>query len=230
MRIAILDCSRLASPLLDRYGSTAAVIAAWLAPHMQGDDLVGVAIGDGAPLPRAGDFDGFVVSGSEMGVYDAPDWMAPMRALLLDIRDTGKPVYGMCFGHQLMADTYGGKAEKSAQWSAGARRFTADGEVFDAFVLHGDQVTEVPPGSRILASADYCPIAALTYDFPAMSTQFHPEYETDFVEAVIDLIQDQHLGARGGLEARQSMDGATVKLGLFADKVAAFFKEHGPAV
>ena len=227
MRIAILDCATWVSPTLEKYDSIAAMITEWLAPHLIGDELIRVAIGDGAPTVSVHDFDGFIVSGSELGVYDSPAWMAPMRALLLDIRAAGKPVYGICFGHQLMADTYGGKAEKAEMWAAGVRQFRVDGETFDAYVLHGDQVTRVPPGSKVAGSSDYCPIAALTYDFPAMSTQFHPEYGSSFVGDVIDLIDDELPGADGA-RARQSMQQANVKSDLFADRVAAFFKSHAP--
>ena len=225
MRIAVLDCATWLSPSLEKYGSIGTIIQAWLAPHMIAHELVRVAIGDGEPTPSASDFDGFIVSGSELGVYDTPDWMAPMRALLLDIRTANKPVYGMCFGHQLMADTFGGKAEKAAKWAAGVRQFTVDGQTFDAYVLHGDQVTRAPPDSKVTGSSDYCPIAALSYDFPAMSTQFHPEYGSNFVGDVIDLIHDELLGAEDGQKARQSMQ-VDVKQGLFADRVAAFFEQH----
>ena len=228
MRIAILDCVTSISPSLEKYGTVGGMIEAWLAPHLPDCELIRLAVGEGDRAPGADDFDGFIVSGSELGVYDTPTWMAPMRALLLAIRDAGKPVYGICFGHQLMADTYGGKAEKAAKWAAGVREFKVDGETFNAHVLHGDQVTRLPPRSVIAGSAGYCPIAVLRYEFPAMSTQFHPEYPAEFVEDVIDLIHDDLLGTQEGPKARQSMTKAEVKPALFAAQVADFFRRHAP--
>lgn len=92
-------------------------------------------------------------------------------------RDHAKPVFGICFGHQIMADVYGGKAEKAEIGNVvGARGFDYGGSSVDAFVWHQDQVTQVPPSARVTGSADHCPVGALDYDFPARSVQFHPEY------------------------------------------------------
>lgn len=231
MRIAILDCATWISPELERFDNIGTMISAWLSPCMMHHRLIRVAVGDGDAVPAQQDYDGFIVSGSELGVYDNPQWMMPMRALLLDIKKAQKPILGICFGHQLMADTYGGRAEKAAGWAAGIRQFTVEGERFHAHVLHGDQVTEAPPDSRITGSAEHCPIGALAYDFPAMSVQFHPEYPRHFVTGVIDLIQDELLSAGEGETARQSMKPEnTVKPDLFAERIAAFFDQHSPAI
>jgi GMP synthase-like glutamine amidotransferase len=68
---------------------------------------------DNEGLPKLDSFDGLIVPGSEHGVYDNRPWMAPLRNLLLETKKAGKPIYGICFGHQMMAGTFGGKAEKS---------------------------------------------------------------------------------------------------------------------
>jgi GMP synthase-like glutamine amidotransferase len=185
LRIAILDCCCPNPPELAEYGPVGDVLADWLRPHLADAVMRRVDVWGGERLPAAGEYDGVVVSGSEAGVYDDTAWMAPLRRFLLEARAAGKPVLGICFGHQLMADTYGGKAERApGGYAAGAARFDWQGEKFDAFVLHGDQVTEVPPGAVVTCAAPHCPVGGLAYDFPAMSFQFHPEYDRDYVDRV----------------------------------------------
>ena len=234
MRIAVLDCCCPNPEELSRFASVGDLIIDWLQPHMRQAELVRIDAWGGETLPKSDDFDGFIVSGSELGVYDETNWMPPVRQLLLDIRDARRPVFGICFGHQLMADTYGGKAEKiKATYAAGSRRFQqagnlpdgSGGEQFDAYVLHGDQVTSVPPGAMVTCAAGHCPVGALAYDFPAMSVQFHPEYERAYVEAVIDLMDGDLLKGREVADSHKSMETAQVARDLYAREVAQFLRE-----
>ena len=185
VRIAILNLIDL-SPEQGGGEVFGQAIKAWLAGAMPGDDLEVIEVATGTPVPEVGDYDGFVLGGSEKGVYDPTPWMAPLRALLLDARARRLPVFGICFGHQLMADTFGGKAELHDQGEVvGTRRFHAGGRAIDAYVWHQDQVTKVPPGARVVGGADYCPVGILAYDFPALSVQFHPEYTREILSTAI---------------------------------------------
>ena len=161
-------------------------IREWLAPAMPGDELTVIEVTAGAPIPQVGEYDGFVLSGSEKGVYDGMPWLGPLRDLLLEARAQSVPVFGICFAHQFMAEVYGGKAELAGLGEAvGVRRFEVDGQGVDVHVWHRDQVTKVPPGARVLGGADYCPFGVLAYDFPAMSVQFHPEFTPAFLTHAI---------------------------------------------
>ena len=61
--------------------------------------------------------------------------MAPLRNLLLKTKQASKPIYGICFGHQIMADTFGGKAEMSQIGNVvGARQFDFQGKLNDVYV------------------------------------------------------------------------------------------------
>jgi GMP synthase-like glutamine amidotransferase len=50
--------------------------------------------------------------GSPHAVYDDRPWIAPLEALIRDIRDAGRPLVGICFGHQIVARAFGGRVEK----------------------------------------------------------------------------------------------------------------------
>ena len=223
MKITVLDC---VSPdrLTEKYGPTGNHVIRWLSPALPEATIDTVHVASGVPAPKPGEVDGIVISGSEKGVYDDTPWMAPLRAILEEYRVAGTPVFGICFGHQIMADVWGGKAEKADKgFITGAREFESPAGPVSAYVAHQDQVTDVPPNAQVVAGSDYCPVAALAYDFPAFSVQFHPEYNRGFTEDLIDMFGDQLMNADQIAEAKSTLD-ADVPAGLFGAQTAAFFR------
>ena len=225
MKIAIYDCVA-GDALTEKYGPVADTVKRWIAPHMPDAEFVGVHIAVGQPMPQPGEVDGIIISGSEKGVYDDTPWMQPLRDNLNAMRDHGTPIFGICFGHQIMADTFGGKAEKVDQgFITGARQFDMNGQPTSAYIAHQDQVTQTPPNATVTASAPYCPAAALSYDFPAMSVQFHPEYDAGFTNDLIDMFGDQ-LMTKAEIEAAKNSVTGDVSSDLYGPQVAEFFRNH----
>ena len=227
MKITVLDC---VSPdrLTEKYGPTGNHVIRWLSPALPEATIDTVHVAGGVPAPKPGEVDGIVISGSEKGVYDDTPWMAPLRAILEEYRVAGTPVFGICFGHQIMADVWGGKAEKADKgFITGAREFESPAGPVSAYVAHQEQVTDVPANAQVVAGSDYCPVAALAYDFPAFSVQFHPEYNRGFTEDLIDMFGDQLMNADQIAEAKSTLD-ADVPAGLFGAQAAAFFRGNIP--
>lgn len=226
MNIAILDVC-LPDPRFDHHGSSGEQMRRWLAPHLPEAELPIIHLAAGEALPPLAAHDGFVITGSEKGVYDEADWMDPLRDFIRAARDASVPVFGVCFGHQIMADAMGGKAEKADKgFVIGARDYeTPDGPVA-AHAMHQDQVTKAPPGARVIASAPYCPVAALAYDFPALSVQFHPEYGRMFVTDALEVLDGVVGAPEDYVAGRASMDGANVSPDLFGPRAASFFRAH----
>ena len=225
MKIAVLDlCVWLPEYQWDqkRFGP---LIADWAAQGLPEADIAVIDVGEGAALPAPGDFDGYILSGSEKGVYDDTPWMQPLRDWLVAARDAGKPLFGVCFGHQIMADVFGGKAEKVHAPEVGVRAFEIGGEVVTGHVWHQDQVTRVPPGATVIGKADYCPIAALAYDFPAMSVQFHPEYAPDYVSTFLRRSRGEVLSEAETDKAIAQFDASDVAGDLFAKQTGDFFRQ-----
>ena len=224
VKIAILDCAILDGPTFSKYDSVGALVTAWLQPHLPDGarlDTHAIALGD--PFPEFEAYDGFILPGSEHGVYDDTPWMVPLRDYLLRLKANGKPLLGICFGHQMMAHTFGGRAAKAGLgMCAGSRCWTVGDQTFDAHVLHQDQVLEVPPGARVIGGSDYCPNGVIAYDFPALSMQFHPEYTREFVGDVVDLLEDiDELDADAASMSKASLD-RDVRSDLFGRQAADF--------
>lgn len=224
MKIAVLDlCVWLEEYQHDqeRFGD---LLAKWAGRDLPEATFTVIYVVDGDLLPAVDDYDGYVISGSDVGVYDDTPWMAPLRAWLLEARAAQKPVFGVCFGHQIMADVFGGKAEKVGPPEVGVRTFDIGGEAVTGHVWHQDQVTQVPPGARVIGSADYCPVAALSYDFPAMSVQFHPEYAPDYVSTFLRRSRGQVLSEEETDKAVAQFDASDVSADLFAKQAGDFFR------
>lgn len=227
MRIAVYDCVT-GDILTEKHGPTGETVIGWLAPHLPEAAFTSFHIAGNAQPPTPGAYDGVIVSGSEKGVYDDTEWIEPLRENLLAQRAEGTPIFGICFGHQIMADTFGGKAEKAdTGYVVGGQTFDMAGASTPAYVAHQDQVTKVPPGAKIIASAPYCPVAALAYDGPALSVQFHPEYGAAFMK---DLIATFGPSLASPEDVQTALDSVkdNVPKGFFADDVAAFFRRHNP--
>lgn len=224
MKIAILDvCER--EPQFAAHGSAGDMARAWISPHLPEAALPILHIGGDDPLPSLTAYDGYIVTGSEKGVYDDTPWMEPLRVFIRAARDAHVPIFGMCFGHQIMADALGGEAKKVDKgFVIGAQAYEYQGQQIEAHAMHQDQVTIAPPRAEIIASAPYCPVAALKYEFPALSVQFHPEYRRAFVEDALEVL-DGVVGVPEDFAAgRETMPDADVSTDLFGAEAAAMFR------
>ncbi len=121
-----------------------------------------------------------ILSGGPASVYaeDAPK-IDP------EILELGLPVFGFCYGQQIMAVALGGTVGHTEKGEYGPAHLTRAGEsrIFDGtaeqqtvWMSHRDAVSEVPEGFTVTASTDVCPIAAMENAAKNLySTQFHPE-------------------------------------------------------
>lgn len=131
---------------------------------------------------------GIILSGGPSSVTEGDTPRAPMA-----VYEAGVPVLGICYGMQTMAEQLGGKVENGLVREFGyaevrARGHTALFKEINDFVTseghgmlkvwmsHGDKVNEMPPGFKLMASTDNCPIAAMADEERRFyAVQFHPE-------------------------------------------------------
>lgn len=184
MRIAVIEADYQTPTLDPRHGSLPAMIGAWLAPAVPGVQITAVQVRGEAALPHPGAYDGWVITGSRASAYDADPWIGRLSDWIAAAAGQGRPMLGLCFGHQIMARALGGRVERQG-WRVGAVRVSAPGlpglAGAGVHVWHQDQVTGLPPGARVLAAYPGCPVAALGHAGPALGLQWHPEYPPDYM-------------------------------------------------
>jgi GMP synthase-like glutamine amidotransferase len=145
--------------------------------------------------------DGWVIMGSKHGVYENAPWMIRLQEFLREAVTAGQPVFGICFGHQILATALGGKVVKSDKgWGVGVHEYAVSAGNSDWLAgspstirinaLHQDQVVELPEGATVWASSDFCPYAGLQYGDNAASIQPHPEFMRPYEEALLELRLD----------------------------------------
>jgi GMP synthase (glutamine-hydrolysing) len=123
---------------------------------------------------------GIVLSGGPASVYEAG---AP--ALDPGVFELGVPVLGICYGHQLMAQTLGGEVEATGQREYGRTllHVTEPGLLLEdlaadeqVWMSHGDAVTRAPEGFRVTSRTDAIPVASMEDPERSLyAVQFHPE-------------------------------------------------------
>ncbi|MGF1544053.1 MAG: gamma-glutamyl-gamma-aminobutyrate hydrolase family protein [Parvularculaceae bacterium] len=194
MLLAILETGEPPEALRSAYPDYGAMMERMLAPVAPRLSFARWRALDG-DVPRASEADAILITGSAAGAYDGHHWIAPLEDLIRAAAAARKPQVGICFGHQVMAQAFGGEVAKSDKgWGVGVHDYDvvaqepwmapATGRVA-CVVSHQDQVTTTPPSARVVARSDFCPHAFLAYDHaPAMSMQPHPEFDHDYAAAL----------------------------------------------
>ncbi|MCZ8094202.1 MAG: glutamine-hydrolyzing GMP synthase [Acidovorax sp.] len=136
---------------------------------------------------KDGSLKGVILSGSHASVYEVDD-KAPDAVFELGI-----PVLGICYGMQTMAQQLGGKVEGSNTREFGYAEVRAHGHtellkgiedfataeghgMLKVWMSHGDKVTALPPGFKVMCSTPSCPIAGMADESRRYyAVQFHPE-------------------------------------------------------
>lgn len=131
---------------------------------------------------------GIILSGSHASTYEAHDLRAPAA-----VWELGVPVLGICYGMFTMTVQLGGQVEASSHREFGYAEVRAHGHtrlldgiedhrtpeghgMLKVWMSHGDKVTGMPPGFKLMASTPSCPIAGIADEARGYyAVQFHPE-------------------------------------------------------
>jgi GMP synthase (glutamine-hydrolysing) len=137
---------------------------------------------------KDGNLKGIILSGSHASTYEEEDLRAPNV-----VYELGIPVLGICYGMFTMAVQLGGQVAPSQKREFGHAEVRARGHtallkdiadfttseghgMLKVWMSHGDKVTELPTGFKLMASTESCPIAGFANETRHFyGVQFHPE-------------------------------------------------------
>jgi GMP synthase (glutamine-hydrolysing) len=139
-------------------------------------------------LPHPGVFAGIVVLGSVESVNDSQlAWIALERAFVVSAVEHHVPIFGVCFGGQLLAQALGGRVVRSSEPEVGWSTIQSDDPSMVApgpWLLWHEDAIEPPPGAVVVART---PVAVQAYVMGRHTgVQFHPEVTPDLVRTWID--------------------------------------------
>jgi len=182
-RILILDFGSQVTQLIARRIREAGVFC-----EIHPSDVSDAFIEDYGRLAGVDSLRGIVLSGSHLSVTEAGTLKAPAAVFA-----RGVPVLGICYGMQTMAAQLGGRVEASSLREFGYAQVRARGHtallrdiedhrtaegygLLDVWMSHGDKVSALPDGFKLMASTDSCPIAGMADETRHFyGVQFHPE-------------------------------------------------------
>jgi GMP synthase (glutamine-hydrolysing) len=118
MRIGILETGEVNPALRPVHGTYPEMFARLLDGH--GFEFRTWSVLNGE-LPRAVDeADGWLITGSRFGAYEDHAWIAPLEGFIREVAAARRPMAGICFGHQIMAQALGGAVARSDKgWGIG---------------------------------------------------------------------------------------------------------------
>jgi GMP synthase (glutamine-hydrolysing) len=186
------------SPLLPlrRHGS----FAHWIrvAAGLAARETVTCRVADGEALPDADGWSGVMITGSGAMVTERLEWSEASAAWLRTAADLGLPLFGICYGHQLLAHAFGGTV---ADNPAGREMGTAAIELhapaqqdplfrglpprIQAQTTHLQTVLQPPPGALVLARSERDGCHAFRLGERTWGVQFHPEFSSRMMRGYI---------------------------------------------
>ena len=180
-------------------------------------------------------YDGYIWTGSDLTIYHHDDPRVTRQIeLARAIYQAGVPCYGSCWAVQMAAVAAGGEVQKNPkgrEWGlARDIRRTKEGQeslllagkpdLYDGFIMHLDEVTRLPEGSRLLATNEHTHVQALEVQHGTgvfWATQYHPEYNLYEMARLI--------AARAEPLVREGFFETTEQVQAYADRMSSLHQQ-----
>ncbi|NKB62344.1 MAG: hypothetical protein GKR95_09510 [Gammaproteobacteria bacterium] len=196
LNVGLLLCDDVPESAQEEYGTYGELFQKSIDDSASEIQLTAIHCHKGETLPAPEDFDGYVITGSKYAVYEDIPWILDLQGFVRKCWDQNIRMVGICFGHQLIAHSLGGKTEKAdVGWGFGIHaakvtqpqpwmnnRETLRGDQYRLIVIHQDQVVKVPPEFKTVAENDFCPNSMIVAEDRMLGIQGHPEFNKEYCE------------------------------------------------
>jgi GMP synthase-like glutamine amidotransferase len=237
MKIGILVAGLIREELADRNDPYPVMFERLLGLAGRELDFVAYSVIRGQMPESIDDCDGWLITGSRYGVYEKLDWMLELQNFIRELAAAERPLIGVCFGHQIIAEALGGKVVKSELgWKVGVQRYDLEkrydwmGEPPASVAMHAyhqDQVVDSPPSAEVFLSSAGCPLAGLSYGDSIISVQAHPEIEASYERDLLEMFGGSSIPQDIAQQAIATLDaGMPVDTRLIANWFVEFLLTH----
>jgi GMP synthase (glutamine-hydrolysing) len=174
-----------------------------VAAGLDRDEAVVVNVEAGEELPGREGFAGAIVTGSGAMVTDRAQWSERSAQWLREAAHAGLPLFGICYGHQLLAHALGGEVGNHPAGremgtiglelhpsAAADPLFAGLPERFPAQATHLQTVLRAPDGATVLARSAHDACHAFRWGDRAWGVQFHPEFSAGHMRGYVRARQD----------------------------------------
>ncbi|MFA7892207.1 amidotransferase [Pseudomonas putida] len=183
-----------------------------LAPEYSGYGVMFKQLFDKQPLPISLDvfnvingaypdprkrYDGYLITGSKYDSFSTENWVLVLKEFVSNLYHDGHKIIGVCFGHQLLSLVLGGEVWRAPRgWGMGVHRYEVSAHKdwmippqtsFKLQVSHQDQVLALPAEAELIASSEFCPVAAYVVDDQILCFQGHPEFTENYTRELLSL-------------------------------------------
>ena len=171
----------------------------------------------GEKLPETENLSGIIITGSPMMITENPEWLKSVSGWLRESFTKKIPTLGICFGHQLIALTLGGKIEFHPHGTEigtvkinlrpGALKnplfYNIPDQIY-AHVVHSQSIKKLPVEAEILAYNDFESHHAFVINSHIWGVQFHPEFDKEITKTIIKVLQNDL--EKEGLNVQEVLD------------------------
>lgn len=177
-------------------------------------------------------YDGFIITGSPASVHDKDAWVAELSDLVVEIHKHKLPIFGACYGHQIIAKALGGTVGRNSRgfvlgvaqsetvsdqpWMTGLPKH------FPLYAAHGEQVLRLPETAQAVLKTENCPNAGFVIGKTIYTTQYHPEMTPHFIRALTEHLATSM--SRDVIQNAHDTLSTIVDMPIFAESVARFFE------
>ena len=195
MKLGILLCDHVQAALQQKFGDYRDMFSQLLYQCDSSLELHYYCVVDGQFPDNIDVCDAYMASGSKASVNDDLPWVNALERFIWQLFLADKPFVGVCFGHQLIAKTLGGKVAQSDKgWGVGIATTKVHTNKpwmqhkkaqIKLVVSHQEQICQLPPAAEVLMGNDFCPYAMIQVGHHFIGLQGHPEFSRTYGKAIM---------------------------------------------